>query len=247
MEIVGLMGAMPEEIQGFISLFENYEIEQIGGRVFYVGKINGIKTIVVFSRWGKVAAATTVTTLINHFNITNLIFTGVAGAINENLNIGDVVIGHRFYQHDMDARPLMSRFEIPLLGVSFFESDGGMREKAVSILNTQSLISKISNDRSIDRFDIKAPNIFVADIASGDKFFSDSNDKKNLSLALPDVVCVEMEGAAVGQVCYEHNIPFLIIRVISDKADGLAENDFSLFIKNVSEKYYLDFIKVFIG
>ncbi|MFN5458779.1 MAG: 5'-methylthioadenosine/adenosylhomocysteine nucleosidase [Bacteroidota bacterium] len=205
MEIVGLMGAMPEEIQGFISLFENYEIEQIGGRVFYVGKINGIKTIVVFSRWGKVAAATTVTTLINHFNITNLIFTGVAGAINENLNIGDVVIGHRFYQHDMDARPLMSRFEIPLLGVSFFESDGGMREKAVSILNTQSLISKISNDRSIDRFDIKAPNIFVADIASGDKFFSDSNDKKNLSLALPDVVCVEMEGAAVGQVCYEHN------------------------------------------
>ena len=247
MEIVGLMGSMPEEIQGFISLFENYEIEQIGGRVFYVGKINGIKTIVVFSRWGKVAAATTVTTLINHFNITNLIFTGVAGAINENLNIGDVVIGHRFYQHDMDARPLMSRFEIPLLGVSFFESDGGMREKAVSIFNTQSLISKISNDRSIDRFDIKAPNIFVADIASGDKFFSDSNDKKNLSLALPDVVCVEMEGAAVGQVCYEHNIPFLIIRVISDKADGLAENDFSLFVKNVSEKYYLDFIKAFIA
>jgi len=111
---IGIMGAMPEEINGVIALLSNCKTYSIGKRTYFSGQINGIDTVVVFSRWGKVAAATTVTTLIQEFKITDLLFTGVAGAISSDLKIGDIVLGSRFVQHDMDARPLMEQYEIRL-------------------------------------------------------------------------------------------------------------------------------------
>src|SRR5690349_9837535 len=121
-KIVGIMGAMPEEIESALTLVKDQQKREIGTRTYYTGKINNVPVVVVFSRWGKVAAATTVSTLILEFKITELIFTGVAGAIHEDLRIGDVVVANRLIQHDMDARPLVSRFEIPLLGKTYFES-----------------------------------------------------------------------------------------------------------------------------
>src|SRR6478752_8004470 len=112
---IAIMGAMPEEIDGVVALLDNCTEFSIGQRTYYSGQINDIDTVVVFSRWGKVAAATTVSALIHHFQITELIFTGVAGAIKDNLKIGDIVLAKRLIQHDMDARPLMNQFEIPLL------------------------------------------------------------------------------------------------------------------------------------
>lgn len=121
--IIGIMGAMPQEIDGVIKLLENPKEITLGMRSYTSGTINNIDVVVVFSRWGKVAAAATVSTLIHVFNVTEVIFTGVAGAIDPTLNIGDIVIAKRLYQHDMDARPLMQQFEIPLLGKTFFECD----------------------------------------------------------------------------------------------------------------------------
>ena len=124
------MGAMPEEIDSIIQLLSEESRVTIGMRTYSIGKLNGITAVVVFSRWGKVAASITVSTLILEFKVTELIFTGVAGAIDPQLRIGDIVLGRRLIQHDMDARPLMEQFEIPLLGKTFFESAAEQLELA---------------------------------------------------------------------------------------------------------------------
>jgi len=246
--VVGIMGAMQEEVHCITELMTSLKEIEWGKRVYYTGRIKGIKTVVVFSRWGKVAAATTVTTLIHHFKITELIFTGVAGAIHPDLNIGDVVIGDRFFQHDMDARPLMKQFEIPLLGVMGFKSDRVKVKRAkeiVSSLFERKHLETVINRNELNRFLINNPRCYVGDIASGDRFFSNIKDKHQLRRMLPTVLCVEMEGAAVAQVCYEYKIPFSIIRTISDGADENSEQDFSSFIKRISSKYALEIIKMF--
>src|ERR1700754_2022194 len=112
--IIGIMGAMPEEIDSITELLSEKRELSTGRRTYTIGKLNGIMTVVVFSRWGKVAAAITVSTLIQKFKVTEIIFTGVAGAIAPQLRIGDIVLGKRLIQHDMDARPIMKQFEIPL-------------------------------------------------------------------------------------------------------------------------------------
>ena len=201
------MGAMPEEIEGIVSLLINSKELSMGKRTYYTGQINGVDTVVVFSRWGKVAAATTATTLIHEFKITELLFTGVAGAIGSGLNIGDVVLGKRLIQHDMDARPLMKQHEIPLLSKTYFESDSAhldIASKAIySVFENNSLHAVIGTEDLIE-FNITQPKLYIGDIASGDQFFSSNKQKQNLCSQLPDVLCVEMEGAAVAQVCFEY-------------------------------------------
>jgi adenosylhomocysteine nucleosidase len=244
--IIGIMGAMPEEIDGVVALLTNCVATTLGKRIYYSGQINGIETVVVFSRWGKVAAATTATTLIHEFKITELLFTGVAGAIHSDLKIGDIVLGNRLIQHDMDARPMMQQFEIPLLGKTYFESDSNhldIAKKSISkLLENNSLYAVITNE-DLDEFSIVQPQLVIGEIASGDQFFSSNEQKKNIKTLLPDVLCVEMEGAAVAQVCYEYEIPFCIIRTISDVADDQSPIDFPSFIKKISSKYAAEIIK----
>ena len=122
--LLGLMGAMPEEMDKIIDALTDKKVVERGSRLYYRGKLYGQEVVAVFSRWGKVAAATTATNLIVEFGVDRIVFTGVAGAISDDLNIGDVVIAQRLFQHDMDARPLMRRFEIPLTGKTSFEISG---------------------------------------------------------------------------------------------------------------------------
>ncbi|HYG15946.1 MAG TPA: 5'-methylthioadenosine/adenosylhomocysteine nucleosidase [Bacteroidia bacterium] len=243
---IGIMGAMPEEIDGVVSLLSNCKKSSAGMRTYYTGTIEGIETVVVFSRWGKVAAATTVSTLIHQFNITELLFTGVAGAISPDLRIGDIVIANRLIQHDMDARPLMSRYEIPLLNQTWFAGDSALITKATASINrlleTKTLHTVIG-DSALDEFDIISPQLYSGDVASGDLFFSEARQKHILHRQLPSVLCVEMEGAAVAQVCYEHGIPFVIIRTISDIADDKSHIDFPRFIEKISSRYSTEIIK----
>ena len=113
---IGIMSAMREEIETLIQEIEVSEKVIKGMRSYYKGKLWGKEVVLVFSRWGKVASATTATHLITDFNVDEILFTGVAGAVNDALEIGDVVIGDALYQHDMDASPLLEPFEVPLLG-----------------------------------------------------------------------------------------------------------------------------------
>jgi adenosylhomocysteine nucleosidase len=243
---IGIMSAMPEEITGVVDLLcERKEVIK-GMRTYYTGNINTVPTVVVFSRWGKVAAATTVANLILNFNISELIFTGVAGAISDNLNIGDIVIGNRLIQHDLDARPFLARFEIPLLGMTYVscpELQLRNAQKAISELISRKHLHTILSGDELNKFGIIHPKVVVGEIASGDQFFSRNTDKKRLQKILPDTVCVEMEGAAVAQVCYEYGIPFTIIRTISDTAGDDAHIDFQAFINQIASKYSVEIVR----
>jgi adenosylhomocysteine nucleosidase len=247
-KVIGIMGAMPEEISGIIGLLSGRHDVELGGRIYHVGMIGHVKTVVVFSRWGKVAAATTVSTLILKFNITELIFTGVAGAISPELSIGDVVVGRYLIQHDMDARPLINRFEIPLLGITRFaceENRIAMAQEIASVLLREENLEALIRKTELIPFNIQAPRVFIGDIASGDKFFSSHEDKLTLLAQLPSTLCVEMEGAAVAQVCYEYKIPFTVFRTISDVADESAPVDFPSFIRNISSRYSVEIIRLY--
>ena len=245
-KIIGIMGAMPEEIDSVVQLLEGVEQSTAARRVYFTGHINGIKTVVVISGWGKVAAAATVSTLIHKFGITELIFTGVAGALSEDLQIGDIVIGNRLLQHDMDARPFIPRYEIPLLKKTFFEcfpSQLSIATAAVqNLLENNNLHSLIAEETLLE-FNIISPKLYIGDIASGDQFFSDVKRKQQLLQDLPGILCVEMEGAAVAQVCYENQIPFTIIRTISDAADEKSHIDFAAFISKIAGNYSVGLIK----
>ncbi|MCK9481260.1 MAG: 5'-methylthioadenosine/adenosylhomocysteine nucleosidase [Bacteroidia bacterium] len=247
-KIIGIMGAMPEEVLIITTLLTERQEHEIGGRVYHVGLLNNIKTVVVFSRWGKVAAATTVTTMKLKFGITELLFTGVAGAIDSKLAIGDIVIAQKLFQHDMDGRPLMQQFEIPLLGVRYFEGNEIQIQYASMIIKEllqKNHLEKVITPKELSQFGIHQPRLHIGDIASGDKFFSSNEDKAALRSALPSVLCVEMEGAAVAQVCFEHQIPFTIIRTISDVADESSALDFPSFIQHISSKYSLEIVKLY--
>lgn len=246
--MVGVMSAMPEEIDLLIAEMGS-EAETIsrGMRTYHQGVLWGTPVTLVFSRWGKVSAATTSTHLISEFDVEEIIFSGVSGATDPVLRIGDVVVAKDLYQHDMDARPLFERHEIPLLKMSAFPSDERSRNELVSaarsFLNAE--LGSVIEASVRTKFRITDPKVVVADIASGDKFFANKEDVEELRSRLP-VSCVEMEGAAVAQVCYEHAIPLGVIRTISDTADGAAPIDFLEFIKHVAAVYSRGIIKNFL-
>ena len=148
------------------------------------------------------------------------------------------MVSKRLVQHDLDARPIIPRFELPLLNCIYVNSDPeltALAGKAISNLINKG-VEKMVGEEAVKEFNLN-PTLHFGDIASGDQFIN-SNEKRNEILSLlPDVQCVEMEGAAVAQVCLEFNVPFTIIRTISDSADHNARVDFGKFIVEVANAY----------
>jgi len=243
--LLGIMGAMPEEMDKIIAAINNKEIVERGSRVYYRGDLYGQEVVAVFSRWGKVAAATTATNLILDFNVDRIVFTGVAGAISPQLNVGDIVIGQRLYQHDMDARPLMRRFEIPLTGKTSYEipqqNVDTMSQAVHNFLKNNKEFRKILTEQ-----DITNPKMLIGDIASGDLFISSADMKQALIKNLPSVLCAEMEGAAVAQVCDDYGVPLIVVRVISDSADEEAHISAIGFVNQHAGDYSLSILKEYI-
>jgi len=240
--MIGIISAMQEEIQALLNELKNVSTSEKGMRTYYTGTLFNQEVVLVFSRWGKVASAATTTQLINDFDIKEIIFTGVAGGIKEELNIGDVVIGNHLYQHDLDARPFYNQFEIPILKNKYVETKNpaNLLEATNAFINTYTeFVSKIE----ADAFNITTPKVIVGDIASGDQFISSLEKIKHLNKLLPSTTCVEMEGAAVAQICHEYNMPFSIIRIISDKANDNATIDFSRFANSIASNYALGILK----
>ncbi|MDR1585248.1 MAG: 5'-methylthioadenosine/adenosylhomocysteine nucleosidase [Prevotellaceae bacterium] len=242
---LGIMGAMPEEIDKIIANIANKEIIERGGRLYYRGELYGRPVVAVFSRWGKVAAAATAANLILEFGVGKIVFTGVAGAISPELNVGDIVIGERLFQHDMDARPLMRRFEVPLTGKTSFEtSEQNIQQMSLAIHNF------LKNNKEFRKvlagYGINNLKMIAGDIASGDLFISKKEMKDALIRNLPSVVCAEMEGAAVAQVCDDYNIPLIVVRVISDDADENAHNSAIGFIQKHAGDYSLFILEEYI-
>ncbi len=241
---IGVMGAMQEEISSLKQAMQDPVTIWLGGREYICGKLFGKSAVVVFSRWGKVAAAATAATLIAKFNVDCLLFTGVAGAVNADLNVGDIVLGNRLYQHDMDASPLFSKREIPCLGIDGFDAHPNLLEKgqmAVAKFLASSYFSP--NNPVLQEFAITAPKLYPGIIASGDQFINHVDKIKALHQEVSGTLAVEMEGAAVAQVCYEHDVPNLVIRTISDRADHQAPVDFTKFVAKVASYYAIGILE----
>ena len=229
---------MAEEIDEVKALLTNKTVVKIANREFVVGKINGIACVVAFSKWGKVAATITATLLVQEFGVTDLFFIGTAGAMAEGLKVGDIVISKRLVQHDLDARPIISRFELPLLNRVYVDSDPALTElagKAVGNLLEKG-VEHMVGEEAVKEFNLD-PKLYYGDIASGDQFINSDEKRQEILNLLPDIQCVEMEGAAVAQVCLEFGIPFTVIRIISDTADHNARIDFNKFIVEVANAY----------
>lgn len=215
-----------------------------GMREYLEGTLYGKDAVLVLSRMAKVAAASTVTTLIEVFGAELVVFTGVAGAVDPRLEIGDVVIGTALVQHDLDARPLFRRFEVPLLDRIVFDASPG-----ITSLARQSAESYLSRDMRTDMpvetlkaFRMTSPKVLEGLVVSGDQFIANPETLVELRSALagaglPAPLCVEMEGAAAAQVCYEHAVPLIVMRTISDKADQSAAVDFVPFVDRIASHF----------
>ena len=236
--IYGIMAAMPEEIEGVVKLVENPKVKTIGGREYISGTINDKNVVVVFSRWGKVAAASTVTTLIDIFNVNQILFTGIAGGIHADLKVGDIVVASSCVFHDMDTRPLHDRYIVPLLNIKYFDVHvtDGLIEKLQNVFDVNN-ISNVVGEQWSGHFNLSSVMIVNRPIASGDQFINTQETRNDIQVNLADVACVEMEGAAVAQICFEHNIPCTIVRTISDSANDSAAVDFEPFAKHIASNY----------
>ena len=248
---IGIVGAMPQEIDLLAADLVNDRVESIGQRQYYSGALYGKETVLVFSRWGKVAAASTVTTLIDRFKTDLVIFTGVSGAASKDLEIGDIVIADELIQHDMDAStlPMFKKFEVPLLGVSEFrvqKSHVDLAKKAAETYIQNDLFREIGCDM-IQECKIGKPKVVVGTIASGDQFITDSQRISGLIRDVRNLKCVEMEGAAIAQVCYENGVPFIGCRSISDKADHSSVIDFPKFVEQVARFFSRGIVKNILG
>ena len=235
---IGILGAMAQEIDEVKALLTEKTIVKIANREFVVGKIGNVRCVVAFSKWGKVAATITATLLIQEFAVTDLIFIGTAGALADGLKVGDIVISKRLVQHDLDARPMISRFELPLLNRIYVSSDPeltALAGRAVSNLINNG-VENMASAEAVKEFHL-SPTLCFGDIASGDQFINSDEKRQEILNLLPDVLCVEMEGAAVAQVCLEFGVPFTVIRTISDTADHNARIDFGKFIVEVANAY----------
>ena len=243
------MSATHEELASIVSSLAGATTQEPGRRHYHRGRLAGTEVVAVFSRWGKVAAAATAAHLITSFAATRIVFSGVAGAVRPDLAIGDVVVGAALLQHDMDATPLYPRYEVPLLGKALFAPDTSLRAQ-LSAAAQAFLACDVSSavpPAELSHFNIRAPKVIEGVIASGDKFFASGADLARLRRQLPDAACVEMEGAAVAQVCEEYSVPFGIVRTISDSADEDSVHDFPRFSREIAGRYSLGVVLRFLA
>ncbi len=221
----------------------------LGSRTYHSGTLQEQPVVVVFSHWGKVAASITATTLITHFSVSEILFTGVAGALDSSLSVGDIVVATDLYQHDMDASPIIPRHEIPLLGRSEIASDAtvttNLQQAALQFVDKD--LSRMVSADAIQQFNLQSPVVRAAAIASGDQFISQPADAAGIRQRLPSVACVEMEGAAVAQVAESFGVPFGILRTISDGANESSDIDFLAFVAEVARIYSVGIVKRYLA
>lgn len=219
MKKIGIIGAMEVEVEILKKQMEEVTLTKKASMEFHHGKLNGKEVVVVRSGIGKVNAAVCTQILVDDFQVDAVINTGIAGSLKNEINIGDLVVSTDALQHDMDAREFGYRKgQIPQMDVFSFTADTRLRECAVEACK------KVNPDISV----------FEGRVVSGDQFVADSVVKEEIIQEFAGF-CTEMEGAAIAQAAYLNQIPFVVIRAISDKADNSAVMDYPAFEKKAVE------------
>lgn len=218
--VIGIIGAMESEVRLYLENLENKEKKTFASFDFYSGTFEDREVVVVQSGIGKVNSAACCQLLIDKFEVGQVIFTGVAGCLNENLGVLGVVIGEASIQHDVDATAFgYKKGEIPQMKTLEYSSCPDLVESALSA----------SKDLDLE--------VMKGVVLTGDQFIAD----KEKALGLKDEFsgdCVDMESASVAQVCHLNKVPCVIIRSMSDKADGSADLSFEEFEVKAAENSF---------
>jgi adenosylhomocysteine nucleosidase len=238
MSRIALVRGMHEEVAAVLARMPDEQKTTVAGREFWVGHWHGHEVVAVLSRIGKVAAASTATTLIERFGVSRMVFTGVAGGLAPQVNVGDVVVAREFIQHDMDASPLFPRHEVPLTGMTRFPADAALSNALIvaAPLAMQDMLATLPQSEWLN-MDLSKAQVHQGLIASGDRFVSQTLESQALQHELPDALAVEMECAAIAQVCHDYGVPLAAVRTISDRADDAAHVDFARFIQSIASRY----------
>ncbi|WP_326906729.1 5'-methylthioadenosine/adenosylhomocysteine nucleosidase [Sedimentibacter sp. MB31-C6] len=216
---IGIIGAMDVEIAEIKDSMKNITQEKISSVTYFQGTIHDKEVIVAKCGIGKVHAAVCAQTMILRYSPNVIINTGVAGSLNNKLDIGDLVISDYVVQHDFDTSGVGDPIGL-ISGLNL-----------IKIPCKKSLVEKIKDAAN----NIENTNVYVGTIASGDQFICNTKQKDYIINHF-DALCAEMEGAAIGHVCYLNNIDFCIVRAMSDKADGSANMDFPVFVQRAAKK-----------
>lgn len=232
------MSALLDEQRGLLEQLQNARKVKRAGRTFWCGQWHEHDVVLVLTKVGKVAAATTTTAVIEAFGVDRVVFTGVAGGVGSGIKVGDVVLAREFIQHDMDSSPLFARYEIPLYGRSTLVCDAALSAILSEAANAglASIGSHFHHDELLAK-----PDVHSGLIASGDQFVSCPDAAARMLADMQTAgfapLAVEMEGAAVAQVCHDYGVPFAAMRTISDRADASAHLDFTAFVQQVASPY----------
>ncbi len=217
--MVGIIGAMEEEVASLKAAMEVSEVVEKAAMTFVKGTLCGKEVVVVRSGIGKVNAGICAQILVDLFGVDQLINTGVAGSLDSQIDIGDIVISSDAVQHDMDVTALGDPVgQIPRLDTFAFPADAHLMEEA----------RKANQEANPDI------QTFTGRVVSGDQFVS-GTEKKEYLVQTFDGKCAEMEGAAIAQAAYLNKVPYVIIRAISDKADNSAMMDYPTFEKHATQ------------
>jgi adenosylhomocysteine nucleosidase len=246
---IAILAAMPNEVSHLAQELEpDGRATSAGKRQFHTGELFGVPVVLGWSRWGKVAAASAAVHVIAAHRPAAVVFTGVAGALAPDLRVGDVVVADRLVQHDMDASPLYPRHEIPLLGLSELPADPALCEALADAAEGFLREELPAMEASVrEGFSLDGARARTGLVLSGDRFISGPAATAELLARLPDALAVEMEGAAVAQVCVEHEVPFAVLRTISDVADDNAHVDFAAFLQDVAGIYCHGILRRFLA
>lgn len=211
---------MDAEVSLLKASMKEQKKEMIAQMEFVSGKLGNLDAVVVKCGMGKVNAGICAHTLISHYGVTEVINTGVGGSLDNRIDIGDIVVSEDVVQHDFDVSVIgFQKGEIPYTGLYAFPADPVLREAAVKAVRETSP-------------DI---NVFEGRVCSGDQFIASSEQKKRIVEHFGGLCC-EMEGAAIAQACYLNQIPYVIIRAISDKADHSEEVSFEKFAETAAQR-----------
>ena len=227
MSKIAIMGAMPEEIAPLLERVENVKKVDYANNSYYEATYKGKELVIAYSKIGKVFSSLTASTLIEKFGCQKLLFSGVAGAINPELHIGDLIIADRLCQHDLDISIFGHDFGYVPEGAKFVESDEKLRTIAKEVVSKSNL------------------SVIEGTIATGDQFVA-SNERKEFISKNFQADALEMEGASVAVVCDALNVPFFVLRAISDTANDDAGVDFDEFMvgsAKISANFILDMVE----
>ena len=214
---LGIIGAMEIEVAILKSKLENQKVTKIGPMEFFEGKLSGCDVVIVMCGVGKVHAAMCTQVLCSNFGVTHIVNTGVAGSLDAELDICDVLVSTDAVQHDMDVHYLGYEVgKVPGLDTVAFPADEMLRKLAFEASEA-----------------IRPGHTKLGRVATGDQFVCSDQQKAKI-IADTGASCTEMEGGSIAQVAYVNHVPFVILRAISDKADGSAELDYPTFEKRAA-------------